>query len=256
MDGGPPEGRAEGPLLETQGLTKVYRRGRVRVEALRDVSLAVNRGEMLAVMGSSGSGKSTLLNLLGCLDRPTEGAYRLEGRAVSSLGDDALARVRNNRIGFVFQSFNLLPRASALDNVALPLAYAGVDAARRRSQAMAALTALGLEDWADHLPGELSGGQQQRVAIARALATDPALVLADEPTGAVDSATGAAIMALFRRLNRRGITLILVTHDQAVARHAGRVVSLRDGRVVGDRTRPRAEPAGAATDGPAKGVSP
>lgn len=239
MTGGARVDSRSPPLIRTSELTKVYRRGNVLVEALHKVSLTVQRGEMLAIMGSSGSGKSTLLNLLGCLDRPTSGDYRLEQRGISTLDDNALADVRNTRIGFVFQAFNLLPSATALDNVALPLVYAGVSAPERRARSAAALASLGLADRMHHLPGELSGGQQQRVAIARALVTRPVLILADEPTGAVDSATGREIMTIFQALNQESITVILVTHDETVARVAHRLIELKDGRIVADRALPR-----------------
>ncbi|BAI72015.1 macrolide export ATP-binding/permease protein macB [Azospirillum sp. B510] len=205
------------------------------VHALDDVSVTIGRGEFVAVMGPSGSGKSTFMNLLGCLDRPDAGRYRLDGREVSGLSSDALAAVRNRSIGFVFQSFNLLPRQSALDNVMLPMVYAGVGHALRAERARAALDAVGLGGRAVHMPTQLSGGQQQRVAIARALVNDPLLLLADEPTGALDSATSLEIIGLFQRLNRRGITIVLVTHEPEVARHAGRVLQFRDGRLIGDQ---------------------
>jgi putative ABC transport system ATP-binding protein len=225
-------------VIRAKGLAKIYRVGAVSVPALRGVSLTIGRGEMVAVMGASGSGKSTLLNLIGCLDHPSGGEYWLDGAAVSSLDSDALAHIRNTKIGFVFQSFNLLPRISALENVALPLVYAGQPKPRRRERALAALTQLGLAERAGHLPGQLSGGQQQRVAIARALVTRPAIILADEPTGAVESRTGLEIMASFQALNRAGITIIIVTHDPQIAAHMCRVIELRDGRIVHDRGNP------------------
>ena len=221
-------------LIRTRDLAKVYRVGDNDIHALAGVSVAIERGESLAVMGPSGSGKSTFMNLLGCLDRPSAGEYLLEGRRVSDLAGDALAGVRNRNIGFVFQNFNLLARTSALENVELPLVYAGVAAPERRARALEMLARVGLAARALHLPQQLSGGQQQRVAIARALVTQPVLILADEPTGALDSRTSLEIMALFQELNRQGITLMLVTHEADVARFARRVLRFRDGRVIAD----------------------
>jgi len=221
--------------IRTEDLGRRYRMGEAEIHALRGVNLVVQRGEYLAIMGPSGCGKSTLMNLLGCLDTPDTGRYWLGGRLMSELSDVELARVRNREIGFVFQTFALLPRQSALANVEMPLVYAGVRAAERRRRATAALARVGLTDRAGHLPGELSGGQRQRVAIARALVTEPQLLLADEPTGNLDSGTGRDILALFDDLHRAGNTLVLVTHEQEVAQRAGRTLMLRDGQVVSDR---------------------
>jgi len=224
----------DAPLLRTRGLAKVYEVGDNRIPALDGVSVEIARGELVAVMGPSGSGKSTFMNVIGCLDRPSAGEYLLEGQPVAGLDADALAVVRNRHIGFVFQSFNLLARTSALENVELPLVYAGVKAKERRARALEMLAGIGLAERAGHLPQQLSGGQQQRVAIARALVTRPALILADEPTGALDSRTSLEIMALFQSLNRQGMTVVLVTHEPDVARFARRVLRFLDGRVVGD----------------------
>jgi putative ABC transport system ATP-binding protein len=224
------------PLIAVHGLTRTYVMGTERVAALAGVTAEVARGEFVAVMGPSGSGKSTFMNVLGCLDRPDSGSYRLDGEEVSRLGSDALAAIRNRRIGFVFQSFNLLPRLDAAGNVALPMVYAGVDRAARLRRASEVLAQVGLAERAHHRPAQLSGGQQQRVAIARALVNRPALLLADEPTGALDSRTSAEIMALFQDLNRSaGITVVLVTHEPDVAAYAGRVLSFLDGRLIEDR---------------------
>lgn len=227
------------PLLRMRGIAKIYRLGTAGriVEALRGVDLEVEGGEFLAIMGPSGSGKSTLMNIIGCLDNPSDGSYVLEARDVSKLGERDLAGVRNAQIGFVFQSFNLLPRATALANVELPLVYAGVSKEERHNRAREALDVVGLADWADHRPPELSGGQAQRVAVARALVTRPRLLLADEPTGNLDSQSSQEILELFRELHRKGNTLILVTHEEEVARHAERLIHIRDGRIWKDERR-------------------
>ncbi|MGC9670484.1 ABC transporter ATP-binding protein [Planosporangium sp. 12N6] len=222
------------PVLDVRDVAKVYGDGETRVRALRGVSLTVERGDYVAIMGSSGSGKSTLMNILGCLDVPTSGRYLLDGVDVSRLDDRQLALVRNRRIGFVFQAFNLIPRMSAVANVELPLAYAGIKAAQRRSRALAALATVGLADRAGHEPNQLSGGQQQRVAVARALVTAPALVLADEPTGNLDTRSTEDVLAVLDRLNRSGRTIVLITHEDDVARHARRLIRLVDGRIVHD----------------------
>jgi putative ABC transport system ATP-binding protein len=227
------------PLIRTRELCKSYRIGGAEgeaseVRALAGVSIDIAKGEFVAIMGPSGSGKSTFMNLLGCLDRPTSGEYALAGRRVSDLQGDELAAIRNRHIGFVFQSFNLLPRTSALENVELPLVYAGVAARERRRRAQEMLARVGLGERMGHQPAQLSGGQQQRVAIARALVTRPLLILADEPTGALDSRTSLEIMALFQELNRQRMTVAIVTHEPDVARFAGRILRFRDGRVVAD----------------------
>jgi putative ABC transport system ATP-binding protein len=224
-------------LIEITDLVKVYDMGATQVRALDGVSLHVERGEYFAIMGPSGSGKSTLMNLIGCLDTPTSGSYRLNGQAVNELDDNALAHIRNKEIGFVFQTFNLLPRTSALENVEVPLIYAGVSRHDRHQRARATLELVGLSDRSHHQPSELSGGQRQRVAIARALVNGPSLLLADEPTGNLDSRTGAEIMGLFDELNARGNTIVLVTHEEDIAAHAHRFVRLRDGQVLEDRRR-------------------
>jgi len=236
-------------LIEARSLTRIHHLDSGRVVALDHVDLDIEAGDMVAVMGPSGSGKSTLMNLIGCLDRPTEGSLSLDGTPTAGLDANALAALRNRKIGFVFQQFNLLPRADAVTNAELPMLYAGVDARSRRKRALEALARVGLADRTHHRPMQLSGGQQQRVAIARALVNDPRLLLADEPTGALDSRTARDILALFQRLNRDGMTVVLVTHDPEVARHAARVVRFRDGLIVGDmRQVPVAADAGTEAD--------
>ena len=222
-------------LLQLRDVWKVYRLGDVEVQALRGVSTDVPAGEFVAVMGASGSGKSTFMNIVGCLDEPTSGTYRLEGTNVSHMTADERATLRNQRLGFVFQNFNLLPRTTALENVELPLVYANVPSRERKKRSIAALERVGLGDRLDHTPSQLSGGQQQRVAIARALVGDPELLLADEPTGNLDSRTSAEIIAMLRALNRDdGLTIVLVTHDPEVADAADRIIAVRDGRITGD----------------------
>jgi putative ABC transport system ATP-binding protein len=230
-------------LIDIRDVTKVYQLGDQEVHALSGVSLGVERGEYVAVMGPSGSGKSTLMNLIGCLDTPTSGSYVLNGKEVARMTDDELAAIRNQEIGFVFQTFNLLPRTSAIQQVELPLVYAGLARRERRERALRALKAVGLADRMSHTPNEMSGGQRQRVAVARALINDPSIILADEPTGNLDSATGAEIMALFDELNARGNTIVLVTHEEDIAAHARRVVRLLDGKVRDDRPNERPAPA-------------
>jgi putative ABC transport system ATP-binding protein len=222
------------PVIETHDLAKDYWLGAHAVHALRGVSVTIDAGELVAIMGSSGSGKSTLMTILGCLDTPTTGRYLLEGRDVSQLDDDALARIRNTKIGFVFQQFNLMPRMSALANVELPLIYSERPPAEHRRMALAKLAAVGLGDRAHHRPAQLSGGQQQRVAIARALVNDPILFLADEPTGNLDTRTSLEIMAILQGLNRSGITIVIVTHEDDIARHARRILRFRDGELISD----------------------
>jgi ABC-type lipoprotein export system ATPase subunit len=225
-------------LIELRDVCKSYDLGEVKVEALRNASLTINTGEYLALMGPSGSGKSTLMNTLGCLDRPTSGSYRLEGQEIATMSSDERAIIRNQKIGFVFQNFNLLARTSAIENVEQPLLYAkGISVRRRHRRAMECLEKVGLTDRIHHHPSQLSGGQQQRVAIARALVNEPSILLCDEPTGNLDSKTSKEVIRLFRELNETaGITIILVTHDQDVARHARRIVALRDGEIVTDTT--------------------
>ena len=222
------------PIIQLDAITKTYRMGEVDVHALRGVSLAVSEGEFVAIMGASGSGKSTLMNVIGCLDRPTSGSYRLAGTEVSHLDRDALAAVRNRTLGFVFQSFNLLSRTSALENVELPLVYSGMGARERHARAREALERVGLGDRVDHHPNQLSGGQQQRVAIARAIVSHPHVILADEPTGALDSRTSVEVMAILQELGREGLTVVLVTHEPDIAEFASRLVVLRDGLVKSD----------------------
>ena len=223
---------AQTPIIDLERVSRVYQMGHVDVPALADVSLRVMPGEFVAIVGPSGSGKSTMMNILGCLDRPTAGQYRLAGTPVEDRSDDELAQLRSRTIGFVFQSYNLLPRTSALDNVATPLLYQGVSRAKRAERAKAALERLGLGDRLTHEPTELSGGQQQRVAVARAIVTEPALILADEPTGNLDSRAGAEVMDLLHELNAAGRTIVLITHDPAIAQAAGRQIHLLDGRVA------------------------
>ena len=225
--------------IEVAGLVKTYRLGDVLVEALKGVDLSIGSGEFLAVMGPSGSGKSTLMNILGCLDRPTSGSYRLDGKEVGALSRDGRAILRRSRLGFVFQGFNLLPRLSARENVELPMIYDGTPSADRHDRSLSALSSVGLADRADHLPSQLSGGQQQRVAIARAIVNTPSLILADEPTGNLDSVTSEEIIGIFQRLNdERGITMVLVTHEPDIALFAKRVIRFLDGRIVEDRPVP------------------
>ena len=228
------------PVIQLEGIEKVYQTGEVAVKAVRGVSLTVKPGEFVAVMGASGSGKSTLMNLIGCLDRPTAGRYLLDGEEVGALSKSELSRVRNQRLGFVFQGFNLLSRTSALENVELPLLYSPSGHGRRelRQRSLAALERVGLADRAEHHPSQLSGGQQQRVAIARALVNEPALLLADEPTGNLDTRTSLEIMAIFQELNRKGMTILMVTHEPDIARYCLREITMRDGRVVSDQAVP------------------
>ncbi len=224
-------------MIKLENIVKIYRLGSVQVRALDGVTCSIEAGEMVSIMGPSGSGKSTMMNIIGCLDRPTSGKYELDGMDVSRLKDDQLAEIRNKKIGFVFQSFNLLPRASALANVELPLVYARNGNRNRRQRALEALKAVGLEHRTHHHPTEMSGGEQQRIAIARALVNNPAIILADEPTGNLDTQTSQSIMLLLQQLNRHGITIVLVTHEEDIAAYTSRTIYLRDGRIVGEKKR-------------------
>ncbi|HPN47665.1 MAG TPA: ABC transporter ATP-binding protein [Bacteroidales bacterium] len=228
-------------LIEIRNLVKNYVMGDIQVQALRDINLTIDRNEYVAIMGPSGSGKSTLMNILGCLDTPTQGQYLFDNVDVSTLSDDELSAMRNREIGFIFQNFNLLPKMNALQNVELPLMYAGIPKAMRRERAIEALERVGLADRMDHKPTELSGGQRQRVAVARALVTKPGILLADEPTGALDSKTGVEIMALFDELHREGNTLILITHEREIAEYSRRIIQIRDGLIFSDEENIRSD---------------
>ena len=226
-------------MIQTENLIKVYQMGDTEVRALNSVSFSIEKGELVAIMGPSGSGKSTLMSIIGCLDVPTSGGYKLDGESVENMDETELAEIRGRKVGFVFQQFNLLARTSALENVMLPLTYAGMTGRERKERAMKALERVGLKDRMEHAPNELSGGQQQRVAIARALVNDPGLILADEPTGAVDSKTGKEIIGLFQSLHLENEqTVILVTHDPFIARHTNRIIKISDGRIVSDQLNP------------------
>ena len=238
-------------LIRIKNLARRYVMGTETVHALREVSLEIERGEYVAIMGPSGSGKSTLMNMIGCLDTPTSGSYELNGQDVSHMDDNQLADIRNREIGFVFQTFNLLARSTALRNVELPMIYAGVPAEERRAKALHALAQVGLADRVQHKPNELSGGQRQRVAVARALVNDPSILLADEPTGNLDSKTGVEIMALFEELAQKGNTIIVVTHEESVARHARRIIRLLDGRIASDEPAPGDRHAASVAHAPA-----
>ncbi|WIV11994.1 ABC transporter ATP-binding protein [Proteiniborus sp. MB09-C3] len=222
-------------MIKIENLGKIYDTGKISVEALKNVNLEIQSNEFVSIMGASGSGKSTLMNILGCLDKPTSGSYSLDGVSVEKLNEVELAAVRNKKIGFVFQSFNLLSRTSALKNVELPMTYAGISKKERRAKALEVLEKVGLGERVDHLPNELSGGQKQRVAIARALVNNPSILLADEPTGNLDTKSGEEIMAIFQQLNREGVTIVLVTHELEIAQHTKRVVLFRDGCLIDDR---------------------
>ncbi|HWP49793.1 MAG TPA: ABC transporter ATP-binding protein [Candidatus Limnocylindrales bacterium] len=224
-------------MIQLKDISKVYALGAQEVEVLRNISLEIKPGEFLSLVGPSGSGKSTLMNILGCLDKPTRGSYFFEGVSVADLNDDQLAEIRNKKIGFVFQSFHLLPRINALQNVELPLIYAGVPRSKRKERAREVLTAVDLADRIHHKPNELSGGQRQRVAIARALVNNPQIILADEPTGNLDTRSGNEILQIFEKLNRQGVTLVIVTHDLSIAQRTHRIVTLRDGEIIKDETR-------------------
>ena len=229
-----PRSTYDGPVIDVRDVRKTYQVGDIAVQALRGLTLQISRGEFVAIMGASGSGKSTLMNILGCLDLPTSGTFRLNGLDIRGTDEDTLSDLRNRYIGFVFQSFNLIPRTRALMNVELPLIYGGLPHAERQQRALTALAAVGLSDRVNHLPSELSGGQQQRVAVARALVSNPAMILADEPTGNLDTSSSAEVLDIFDRLSRQGRTIVLITHEEDVARHARRLIRLRDGQIIAD----------------------